>query len=716
MTLKRVRRRRATRSRLVTMASSPTTVAAPRWNTPGRRLLLAVALGVIPAVLTAPAGRLTVAMALVLLAPGYLIERRLAPPLPLLARLSLWLALSLSLVPLAYQWLHVAGVALGAPGLWLAAALLAGATLVCAWRDLGVAPGAPSAPARAGLRLAGALTVIIFALTLWTRFVQIEGLAFPPWVDSVHHALLVRVAAETGMAPLSLEPYLPVRDLPYHWGYHVIIATLLRLSGMGLPQTLLVSGQILNALNALTAAGLALALWRRPLAAPVAALIVGLVSVMPAYYLSWGRYTQLAGLLMLPGLAIAWNAALHHRGWRWWLAVALCLAGLNLVHVRMLIFGLLLLAALGLVWAAGQPRAELRAQLPGALAAVATAAALTAPWLALIINRTLLPAAAAGELAGGGSYNALNENLLWIAPNRLLAALALGSALLALWRRERAGAALLIWVGLLALATNPWLLGYALPAAGAVTLINGALRRKPLLALAGAALLLLNPALVNLPYLWLLPNDVLVISLFLPLALLIGGGAALGCRWLEAARPRLRPFPPLVTAIVVIALGVWGAINSRSIINPVTLLVRPGEPAALAWAAAETPPDARFLVNAAPWLPAARRGADGGWWLLPLAGRWTSAPPVVYVYGPPDYVARVNAMADTVIGYAPGQEQAIFDLIRAEGITHIYLVEGVGPLQAGLFAGRPGYVQVYGRDGVTIFAVDRALPDERFGQ
>ncbi len=704
MTVKRARRCRAARSPSVTMANPPTTVTASHWNTPGRRLLLAVALGVIPAALVAPAGRLGVAMALVLLAPGYLIERRLAPSQPVLARLSLWLALSLSLVPLAYQWLHVAGLALGAPGLWLAAALLAGATLVCAWRDLDASPD----QAPAGPRWADALTALIFALTLSTRFAQIEGLAFPPWVDPVHHALLIRVAAETGMAPLSLEPYLPVRDLPYHWGYHVTIATLLRLSGLDLPQTLLVSGQILNALNALTAAGLALALWRRPLAAPVAALIVGLVSLMPAYYLSWGRYTQLAGLLMLPGLAIAWNAALHHRGRGWWLAVALCLAGLNLVHIRMLIFGLLLMASLGLVRAAGQPWAAVRARLPGALAAVAAAVALTAPWLALIINRALLPAAAAGELAGGGSYIALNENLLWIAPNRLLVALALGGALLALWRRERAGAALLIWVGLLALATNPWLLGYALPAAGAVALINGLLRRAPLLALAGAVLLLLNPALITLPYLWLLPNDVLVISLFLPLALLIGGGAALALRRLEEARSRLRPFLMPATAVVVLALGLWGAINSRSVINPVTLLVRPGEPAALAWAAAETPPDARFLVNAAPWLPGARRGADGGWWLLPLAGRWTSAPPVVYVYGAPEYVAHVNAVADTVIGYAPGQEQAIFDLIRAEGITHIYLVDGSGPLQAGLFTGRPGFVQVYGRDGVTIFAVEDA--------
>jgi hypothetical protein len=439
----------------------------------------------------------------------------------------------------------------------------------------------------------------------------------------------------------------------------------------------------------------------------VAALVVGLVSLMPAYYLSRGRYTQLAGLLMLPGLAVAWGQGLARPGRGWWAAAALTLAGLSLVHFRVLVFGLALLGALSLVWAAAHPWAEVRPRFVAALAASAAAGALTAPWLALLLSRALLPAVADSGLAGGGSYNALNEGLLWVEPNRLLVALGLAGALVGLARRASAAAALVLWVGFLALLANPWLLTYLLAALGAALLVMALSYRR--FALAGvAAAMLAGAALGSPPYLWLITNDVVVISLFMPLAALIGGGAALLYERLAATGPRAaRALAPAGVAALAVAgwLGA-GAMRDQAL-NQTTVLAGPTDRAAIAWAAAETPPEARFLVNAAPWLSTARRGADGGWWLLPLAGRWTTAPPVLYVYGDPAYVAHVNAVADTVIGYVPGGEQAILDLIAAEGITHIYLVEGIGPLRAEIFAGRPGFTQVYARDGVTIFAVER---------
>lgn len=678
----------------------------PSPLTRGRRLLAAAALVGAAAALAGPAGRLAAAMALVLVAPGYLLERALpAPRPPLVARAAVWLGLSLAAVALVYQWCWAAGLSLGDLALWPAAAALAAAALAAAWRDLGAPPPVPASPEAAW---SAALTAAIVAAALALRLADAQGLALPPWVDSVHHALMVRVATETGAAPASLEPYMPVGDLPYHWGYHVVIATALRLAGAGLPETLLLTGQILNGLHALTAAGLAVALWRRPAAGPAAALVAGLVSLMPAYYLSWGRYTQLAGLLMVPGLAVAWQHGLAGRGRGWWAAAAVTLAGLSLVHFRVLLFGAALLAALSLVWAAGRPWAEVRPRLLAALAAGAAAAALTAPWLALLAGRALLPAVAGGGLAGGGSYNALNPDLLWVEPNRLLVALALAAGAAGLARRAGAAAALVIWVGLMALMANPWLLAYLLAAAGIALLAAALLGRRPAPAVAGAALLLLA-RLGPPPYLWLITNDVFVISLFLPLAALIGGGAALLYGRLVAAGPAaaraLRP----AMAVALVAAGAWGAAAVRDdVLNEGTVLAGPADRAAIEWAAANTPPDARFLVNAAPWLPTARRGADGGWWLLPLAGRWTTAPPVLYVYGAPDYVARVNAVADAVIGYAPSGEAAVLDLIAAEGITHIYLVAGKGALSAELFAGRPGFTQVYSQDGVTIFAVEGA--------
>ena len=670
----------------------------------GRRLLIAVVLAAAAAALAGPVGRLSVAMTLVLFAPGYLAERHLPTPrLPLLTRLTVWIGLSLGAVALVYQWCWVAGLAIGPTALWLSTGLVALATLSAAWRDLGQpVVGGPDDGAQ---RWAGTLTGAILLATLALRLAEIEGLALPPWVDSVQHALLVRIAAETGAAPISLMPYLPVNMLPYHWGYHVVMATLLRLSGLGLPELMLLTGQMLNALHALTIAGLALALWRRPAAAPVAALVVGLVSLMPAYYLSWGRYTQLTGLLMLPGLAIAWQQGLAGRGRGWWAVAALTLAGLSLIHFRVLLLGAALLAAMSLTWAVGQNWTTLSGRLRAAVTTTVAAAALTAPWLALLVARALLPAVADGGLAGDGSYNALSDALLWVTPNRLLAALALAGAWAGLRRRATAAASVLLWMALMALMANPWLITYLLVAVGVVLLAAALLQRRLALSVFGGALLL-GTTMGTPPYLWLITNDSVVISLFLPLAVLISGGAAMLYARLATLGPIVARYRAPVAVVLLAAAGLWGAQATRAnVLNQTTVLASPADLPAITWVADHTPPEARFLINAAPWLPAARRGVDGGWWLMPLAGRWTSTPPVVSAYGSPAYVQHVNAVGDTVIGYVPGREQAIFDLIVAERITHIYVVEGKGPLQRDLFAGRPGFTQIYAQDGVTIFAV-----------
>ncbi len=266
--------------------------------------------------------------------------------------------------------------------------------------------------------------------------------------------------------------------------------------------------------------------------------------------------------------------------------------------------------------------------------------------------------------------------------------------------------------------------------------------------LAGCALALLNPALVRFPYLWLIPNDVVAISLFIPIGVLIGGGACRLVRWVETWPPTAdhRPptvgghggpafqgrgsqfsilnsqFPPsgwsidshvsprrgvvrgLAAALILVA-ALWGAWDSRSVINPATVLATPADVAAIAWVAEHTAPDARFLINATPWLPDADRGVDGGWWLLPLAGRYVSTPPVLFTYGAPDEVRAARAVSRQVANFRPGQEQQLYQMIAREHITHIYLGPQPGPLSPATFADNPAFEKIYERDGVIILAV-----------
>ena len=152
------------------------------------------------------------------------------------------------------------------------------------------------------------------------------------------------------------------------------------------------------------------------------------------------------------------------------------------------------------------------------------------------------------------------------------------------------------------------------------------------------------------------------------------------------------------------ALG--GAWELRDVVNSTTVLATPADVAAIAWVAQHTPSDARFLINAAPWLGTGR-GADGGWWLLPLAGRWTSTPPALYNYGPADYARETRARTEQLIGFAPGHEQALYQLIDHDRITYIYLGPNSKPITPAAFPASLGFEKVYEQGGVTIVAVHR---------
>ena len=105
--------------------------------TPARRLLLAALVCAGAAWLAGPPARLSLVLALLGLAPGYLLERSLPRPRSHpLARFALWVGASLSLVALLYQWLWPLGVSLSDPLLNLLALLLGLSALGAVWIDL----------------------------------------------------------------------------------------------------------------------------------------------------------------------------------------------------------------------------------------------------------------------------------------------------------------------------------------------------------------------------------------------------------------------------------------------------------------------------------------------------------------------------------------------------------------------------------------------------
>jgi len=156
-------------------------------------------------------------------------------------------------------------------------------------------PGKVSLPALLPLLITLSLLLII---TAW-RLSQAASLVLPAWVDSVHHVLIVRVFLEQGALPASLQPYIPV-PFYYHFGFHAVGAVFSFLTRLEPDQAVLILGQVINAAICLSVYRLGRSFWKDPLRPLGAALLVAFFAHMPAYYLTWGRYTLLAGLLLMP--------------------------------------------------------------------------------------------------------------------------------------------------------------------------------------------------------------------------------------------------------------------------------------------------------------------------------------------------------------------------------------------------------------------------------
>lgn len=506
----------------------------------------------------------------------------------------------------------------------------------------------------------GAL-LLLFLAALAVRLVAVRDLAFPPWVDPLRHALVTRIMVDTGQVPTDYLPFLPVERFPYHWGYHTLPAMLVLLTGRPIPGTLLWLGQGLNALVVPAVYAGTWLLARRRGTALAAAFLVAFPLLFPAYYATWGRYTQLAALplaALVPGLL--WRG--RARGM--WLLLGVLGAGLFLIHVRVTLY---LLPLVPLV--AGMRRGRTVGPM---IAAGGLATLLVSPRLWTLMTQDQIVRVASRQIEG---YNVLTLGFLDAGWERPLAGAAAGVALLAVLAARR---------------PRPW--------------------ARPALLLAGWLALLALPlgaGALGLPAIVAVNPNSLYILLFLPQAMLLAlGGEGL---W-EALSPPAQRWPVvqgvrdgLLGAILTLLL-LFGARQQGTIVNPATVLADAADAAALEWIAAESPPDARFVIGAWRWLGTTWAGSDGGAWIGALTGRGSSTPPPDYVYNAVlhDQVDRFNQRLAGVEAWAAAE--AVRPL-RAAGYTHIY-VGPQGTLEPAALARNPALSPVYEQDGVWIFLIE----------
>ncbi|HSF81761.1 MAG TPA: hypothetical protein VLA49_11035 [Anaerolineales bacterium] len=628
---------------------------------------------------------LLIPLGLVLFLPGWLLLdwSGLASRFDAGERAALSLGLSLSLIPLVMSWTSLLHLPWNRTGLLFVCGVL---SALAFWRLRGrMNRRWFSSPGQQSLALAG-----ILLLTLFVRMAMVRDLAAPPWVDSVHHATLTRLILEQGVYPSSYSPYIEIDSPSYHAGYHSLLASFLWLSSLQLERGMLVFGQVLNALAILAVYLLATSLSRDSTTAVFAALIAGLFTPMPAYYTSWGRYTQLAGLLVLPAVIILltrlFEASLLESNSdslptkrKLVILAGISISGLILVHYRVAAFAACLLAADLLTRLPAYFRrhpSETLAEtpiktklIPGiAWPAVAGFLGLlmVSPWLYEAFTTLLLPkwnAWSPGRPALFAGFTWTYLNTAWGKPAMLLAALGFVAALL---RRQRLPYTLLIWVAALFTLANLGSLG--LP----------------------------GNAFVN--------NISVEIMLFMPLSLLGGYFLSQLVVLFQRFTPPNWHRPAMAAGWLAGSLtALFAAQALLPILNPITFLYRAADRPALEWIAANVPETETVLINPYAWGYGLYAGNDGGYWIAPLAGRPTMPPPVLYgLDNNQERVRGINQFSQKVIE-SGSDPAALYDLMLADDLRYLYIGARGGPLSVPALLENPFFEPLYNHGNTWVF-------------
>lgn len=595
----------------------------------------------------------------------------LGPEPSVIVVLALGFALGLGMWAIVWQWMTVLDRHWWPQALW--AVTILGWLTIITGRIYVMRRGKGVIRPKYIFRWQDALLITLLILALAVRLLAVRDLAFPAWVDSSRHALITRIMTFNGNMLTDYHPLLPVDSAPYHYGFHAMAATLSQMLGGDLAQLLLTFGQLLNALLVLAVYGGGVLMTQRRTAALIAALLVALPLYFPAYYVSWGRYTQLTGMLLLAVLlGLTWRVCTQ-TVWRkvdWWAAtlIGVLAGGLFLIHVRVFLIYLPLVIVF---WAFNRARASVTLLVGGVIGALVVLPRLLAVAPSVTPDRVLSP------IPGYNSFPTSYITPGWERQFYALAALTLLAAAIAagrdLYRRDAqqvrwyiAVLALGVWVGLL--------------------------------------FLLLAGERVGLPESWLLNLNAMIITLFLPVAVVIGIGADRLWLWLRDAHWLVQLVGYGVTGVLLLATLLFGVQRQITIVNEQTVLADSADKTALAWAYKHLPDDAHIAVSSWHWLGTTWAAHDGGAWFLPMTGQMTTTPPIDYIYNP-DIKAATTAFNQGAVVIEDWSTVDSAEFLHRHGITHVYVGSRGGFFNERQLLDNPALRLLYSRDGTFIFAL-----------
>ena len=517
------------------------------------------------------------------------------------------------------------------------------------------------------LLVALALFGALIALRLW----QARELVLPNWVDSLHHSLIVRKMVEAGGLTASLEPYLP-GNFYYHFGFHSFTALYSLFSKQFAPFAVLYLGQVISAGVSLSIYAFTKTLTRDWKISLLAAMLSALVTKMPGYYLTWGRYTMLAGMLLMP-LAMAYGLKVlrNQRGVGNLLALAVLTAGTLLTHYFTAFLLAVWFVLLGLIWLFRSFKARVfNWQTAFSLILpVLVGLLMVLPWYLRIFQysggRSDLSANLVGLAADRAEQWSYLHYLIGNQLNLILVIMASAGVLWSLLRNERLEFALwALFMGLMSLPIGVQLSSFR--------------------------------------------HDYFGLVLFFPISVM---AASFVVGVVQFFRERLANLPArrlaaVIAAVFMIFILGYGGWSNRDVINDITMLADQDDLDALNWIDTHLPKDARFFINTAPWGFGLYRGVDGGAWITPYTGRRSLVPTIFFAFGMESNGNKLIKDWGEKASNITTCSGDFWDLVEEADIDYAYLSDEADVLHFEVMEDCVGAKLLYKADGVSIWHLE----------
>ncbi len=543
-------------------------------------------------------------------------------------------------------------------------------------------------------RLPDILLVLVLILLSFSRFWSIRNLDAPMWGDSYQHTMIAQLLVDNGGLFESWEPYVPYHSLTVHYGFHTAVALFTWLTSSDIVARTLQVGQLVNIFAVITLLPLALRFCPHNRWAGLGiVLIAGLLSQMPAYYVNWGRYPQLAGQTILPvSIWLLWesvgsisstkNFNFRKRPVFLLALTAIVVSGMLLAYYRMAFYFVFFILAWLAIYGILQWKLNLKAwiQIIFKLATIAiTSLIIILPWILNVMGSTLAEVTQAGVSTGSSWEPILAEYRIWRDIFVYTPPLALIASVLAtIWGIYKKAYILLI--------LPVWFIFLA-------AYITG--------------------KLFGVPGTNMLQNFTLIISIYIPIGLLAG--------WLvdeigQSFEQRLNYLGSVVFTILILVLAFPGARRVGSVTDPntYTLVTRPDK-RAMSWINEYIPDNSRFLVEGyriyGGWTAV---GSDAGWWISLLTNNENSMPPQYALMNEapnhPEYSKQVIDLVANLEEVSLNSNDGTQILCKND-INYIYIGQGQGKTGIGaqqLFSpeemdNNPNIDLIYWHDRIYIY-------------